>query len=206
MSRYLLFILPFFLLTSSCKWKTTKQALKHGEELKNSIEDFEKNRQQLSVRLVESLESAEEDLTSEDPDLPDVSKDFEKEWTGIQKKYRDLQEDFSRVGETSEAFFAKLNELSSNINNEKLRNDELAKNDELKLKWDKSYFEASSSINKVTEVLEAGNDFHMVLVASSIRQKLEQNVTELNRIAEQAKILLGDLESFTQAGRELVSA
>lgn len=194
------------ILSSSCKWKTTKNALKHGEQLKSSIEDFEKNRQQLSVKLVESLEEAEEDLTSEDPDLPKVSKDFEKEWTGIQNKYRDLQEDFAKVGETSEAFFAKLNELSSNINNEKLRNDELRKNDELKVKWDKSFYEASSSIQKVTGVLEAGNDFHMVLVASSIRQKLEQNVTELNKIAVQAKELLGDLESFTQAGRELVSA
>ncbi|MCR9286443.1 MAG: hypothetical protein NXI23_03530 [Bacteroidetes bacterium] len=52
--------------------------------------------------------------------------------------------------------------------------------------------------------MEAGNDFHMVLVASSIRQKLEQNVEELNVIAEQAKNLLGDLEAFTLAGRELV--
>ena len=60
------------------------------------------------------------------------------------------------------------------------------------------------SINKVTEVLEAGNDFHMVLVASSIRQKLEQNVEELSVIANQAKTLLGDLQSFTEAGRELV--
>lgn len=202
----LLLSATLLLLTSSCKWKTTKNALKHGEELKSSIEDFEKNRQQLSVKLVESLEEAEKELTSEDPDLPEVSKDFEKEWTGIQNKYRDLQEDFAKVGESSEAFFAKLNELSSNINNEKLRNDELAKNDALKATWDKSFFEASSSIAKVTGVLEAGNDFHMVLVASSIRQKLEQNVTELNRIAVQAKALLGDLESFTKAGRELVSA
>ncbi|MEE9373437.1 MAG: hypothetical protein V3V00_10325 [Saprospiraceae bacterium] len=205
-STFLLLVSSLLLFSVSCKWKTTKDALKHGEKLKSSIEDFEKNRQQLSVKLVKSLEEAEEDLTSENPDLPKVSKDFEKQWTGIQNKYKDLQEDFTKVGETSEAFFAKLNELSSNINNEKLRNDELRKNDVLKNKWDKSFYEASSSIQKVTGVLEAGNDFHMVLVASSIRQKLEQNVTDLNKIAVQAKELLGDLESFTKAGRELVSA
>lgn len=202
---FLLGSLMFFSVTS-CKWKTTKDALKHGEELKSSIEDFEKNRQELSVKLVESLEQAEEDLTEENPDLPEVSKDFEKEWTNIQNKYRDLQEDFAKVGSSSEAFFAKLNELSSNINNENLRKTELQKNQELKVKWDRSFTEANTSIQKVTGVLEAGNDFHMVLVASSIRQKLEQNVGELNRIAEQAKQLLGDLEAFTVAGRELVSA
>jgi len=99
---------------------------------------------------------------------------------------------------------AKLDELSGSIKKESLRDQELAKNQELRLKWDKSYKEASVSIDKVTQVLEAGNDFHMVLVASSIRQKLEQNVEELNVIADQAKALLGDLEAFTLAGRELV--
>ena len=44
----------------------------------------------------------------------------------------------------------------------------------------------------------------MVLVASSIRQKLEQNVAELENIAQQAKVLLADLEEFTIAGRALV--
>ena len=101
-------------------------------------------------------------------------------------------------------YFNKLDELSSNINNESLRNEELGKNKVLKEKWEKTYREAEVSVNKITEVLEAGNDFHMVLVASSIRQKLEQNVSELSNIADQAKALLKDLEAFTQAGRELV--
>ena len=115
-----------------------------------------------------------------------------------------FKSDFEKVGTTSEAYFAKLDELVNNINKESLRNTELAKNDVLRQKWDKSYQEAAVSIEKVTQVLEAGNDFHMVLVASSIRQKLEQNVGELNLIAAQAKELLGDLEAFTMAGRELV--
>ena len=66
------------------------------------------------------------------------------------------------------------------------------------------YILFSSNSFKITEVLKSGNDFHMVLVASSIRQKLEQNVDELKIIATQAKTLLADLEAFTMAGRELV--
>ena len=62
MSRFVLFFVPLLLIVSSCKWKTTKQALQHGEDLKNSIEDFEKNRQSLSTKLVKSLETAEEKL------------------------------------------------------------------------------------------------------------------------------------------------
>lgn len=191
-------------LSQSCRWKTTKNALKHGEVLKSSINSFEKNRSKLSDRIIETLEEAETALTESDPDLPEVSKDFEKEWTVIQRRYEKLKEDFEEVGTSSTAYFDKLNELSSNINQEKLRKEELAKNEALRQRWEKTYQEASTNVQKVTTVLEEGNDFHMVLVASSIRQKLEQNVVELRRIAEQAKSLLADLESFTQAGRALV--
>jgi len=185
MKQPILLLLATMILFGSCKYKETKSALKHGDVLKSSIENFEKDRKKLSTKLVASLEEAEQDLSAEDPDLPKVSKDFEKDWTSIMN-------------------FAKLDELSNNIGKESLRNEELQKNKVLRQKWDKSYIEAKVSVNKITEVLEAGNDFHMVLVASSIRQKLEQNVDELNVIAEQAKALLGDLEAFTMAGRELV--
>lgn len=178
--------------------------MKQGEALKSSIEDFEKNRKKLSAQLIAGLEEAQQDLTAEDPDLPSISRDFEKEWTSIQRRYEKLKSDFDRVGTSSQNYFTKLDELSNNISKESLRNEELAKNRELQQRWQKNYNEAEVSIGKVTEVLEAGNDFHMVLVASSIRQKLEQNVEELSVIATQAKTLLSDLQSFTEAGRELV--
>ena len=203
--RYTLLLLCLFSISfSSCKWDTTKGALKHGENLKNSIESFEKNRKKLSTNLVSTLEEAEESLSAENPDLPKVSKDFEKEWTSIQNRYRKLKNDFENVGKSSDDYFNELNTLSGSISKEDLRREELRKNKELRATWEKSFREAEVSINKVTTVLESGNDFHMVLVASSIRQKLEQNVNELKVISEQAKALLQDLEMFTQAGRDLV--
>lgn len=204
MKNLAIIICSLLLVATSCKWKETKSALKHGDVLKSSIEDFEKNRKKLSSKLVSSLEDAEKDLTKEDPDLPKASKDFEKDWTSIKGRYDDMRKKFDEVGENSEKYFGKLDELSNNINNENLRTEELGKNKALRAKWDRTYREAKISVDRVTEVLEAGNDFHMVLVASSIRQKLEQNVDELGLIADQAKQLLSDLEAFTLAGRELV--
>ncbi|MEM1324402.1 MAG: hypothetical protein AAGI23_00530 [Bacteroidota bacterium] len=193
------------LLLGACKWKTTKTSLKQGDALKSSLEAFEKNREKLSEEVVESLEEAGEALAVENPDLPDVSKDFEKQWTSIQNRYEKLKKDFDDVGETSSDYFNKLNELSSSIQNEDLRKEELAKNKALRQRWDRTYNEASVNVAKVTNVLEEGNDFQMVLVASSIRQKLEQNVDDLNRIAAQAKALLAELETFTEEGRKLVA-
>jgi len=202
---FLLLILTVSLVQFSCKTRTTRGAMKHGEILKTNLESFEKNRVKLSNGLVNSLEDAKNQLTQENPDIPEVSKDFEKEWRGIMSRYNKLKNDYDEIGQSSTAYFEELNGLSNNINNEELRNSELQKNKELEGRWQKTFETAGASINKITTVLESGNDFHMVLVASSIRQKLEQNVDELNNMAEQAKLLLSDLEVFTQAGKDLVA-
>lgn len=204
MKQLAILLFSSLLLLNACKWQTTKTAVKQGDALRSSIESFEKNRQKLSTNVIESLEEAGESLSAEDPNLPEVSKDFEKEWTSIQNRYKKLKKDFEDVGENSTDYFDKLNELSNNINNEDLRKEELAKNKALRQRWDRTYNEAAVNIERVTTVLEEGNDFHMVLVASSIRQKLEQNVVDLQRIAEQAKMLLADLKTFTEEGRKLV--
>lgn len=198
-------LLGIFLINRiGCRTHTTRNALQQGDRLKASIESFEKNRSKLSEKVIKSLEKAEDELTADDPNLAKAAKDFEAEWTGIQNRYRSLKKDFENVGQSSTDYFNKLEELSSSITNVSLRQQELSKNVALKSRWQETYQQAAVNIEKVETVLEAGHDFHMVLVASSIRQKLEQNVDELNRIAEQAQQLLSDLEAFTQAGRALV--
>lgn len=192
------------LFATGCRWETTKTALKKGDVLKSSIDSFEKNRQKLSDKVISSLEEAGQELASENPDLPKASKDFEKEWTSIQNRYSKLKEDFEKVGLSSEEYFQQLDDLSNEIQNENLKQEELAKNQELRKTWNTTYQKAASSVGRIDEVLQSGNDFHRVLVASSIRQKLEQNVDELNKIAAQAKELLADLEVFTEEGRKLV--
>ncbi len=188
----------------SCGSRVTNKALKTGDRLKSAIEDFEDNRQKLSSKMVAGIEEAEGSLTAEDPDMPEIAKDWEKEWRRITSSYDKMRKDFEDVGKRSEDYFGQLDELSNNINNESLRKEELQKNRELRSKWQVSYDKAAASVAKIEDVMKQGNDFHMVLVASSIRQKIEQNVADLNNIATQAKIILSDLESFTQAGRELV--
>ena len=193
------------LVFQSCQSRTTKGAMKRGEVLKSNLDSFEKNRVKLSASLVSSLEGAKEDLTAENPNLPEVSEDFEKQWRSIMSRYNKLKNNYEAVGQSSRAYFDELNGLSSNINNVELRKSELQKNKDLEVRWQKTFDTAGASIQKITQVLESGNDFHMVLVASSVRQNIEQNVDELNNMAEQAKVLLSDLEIFTQAGKDLVN-
>lgn len=187
-----------------CGGRVTKNALKQGEKLKGSIEDFEKNRQKFSGSVIASISEATAEIQKEDADLPEIAKDWEKEWKSIMKRYKKMQDDFEDVGKNSENYFEELDNLTNQLNSEKLKTSETAKNVALRTRWDGIYEEASASIEKVQEVLRDGNDFHIVLVTSSMRQKIESNVDELQAIASRAQSLLADLEEFSKEGKKMV--
>ena len=182
----------------------TKRSLKKGTKFKAAIEDFEDNRQKFSSSVTTSIEETNKKLSEEDADLPEVARDWEKEWKSVEKRYKKMMDDFNDVEKTSTGYFEELDEIVSGINNEQTRNAQLKENEALKQKWLVSYQKAQASIEKVNGVLKDGNDFHRVLVASSMRQKLKDKVDELNDIAERAKDLLADLEEFSKEGKKLV--
>lgn len=188
----------------SCKGKMTKHAVKKSEVFKASIEDFEKNRQKFSGQVSEAIGQANESLAEENPNTENISKDFEKDWTDIQNRYNKMKKDFDDIGKSSTAYFEHLNELAMGINREDLRKSELGKNKELLVIWEKQYTEAAKSIEAVEQVLIEGNDFQRALLLSSIRDKIQENINDLNELSAQAETLLKDLESFTDAGRKLV--
>lgn len=192
-------------LLFSCGQSLTEKSLEYGDNLKQAIEKFENDRQQFAEEVSNAVETTSEDLKEENPDLPKVATDWEEEWNNIQSEFSDLEESFSLVGNSSQAYFDQLEELSAGINDEKIKNSELNKNRELKDKWTKAYLDASENIQKIREVLKEGNDFHRVLVASSIRQKIEANIHELNLISQRAKTLMIELEKFTIEGKKLIS-
>lgn len=199
-----LMLLTIFTL-GSCRGKMTKKAVKKGDVFKASIEDFEKNRQKFALQVSETIGDANEALAEEEPNTEEISTDFEKEWNKIQNRYKKMKKDFKDVRNSSNAYFEHLDELANGINNEKMRTSELKKNTELKIVWEKQYVEAEKSIQAVDQVLDEGNDFHRMLILSSVRDKIQQDIDKLNDLSKQADSLLKDLEAFTEAGRELAN-
>ena len=150
---------------AGCKGKMTKKAIKKGEVFSASIEDFEKNRQKFSTQVSDAIGDANESLTEEKPNTEDISRDFDD------------------VGKSSEAYFDHLNELAIGINREDLRKSELGKNKDLLVIGGKQYEEAAKSIQAVEQVLMEGNDFQRVLLLSSVRDKIQQNIDDLNQLS-----------------------
>lgn len=189
---------------TNCESSMTKKALNYGDNLKDAIENFEETRKDISNQVVKSVDNTSNKLSEENPDLPEVAIDWESQWQSIQRKFETMQEEFSDVGNKSEDYFQQLEELSSGIEDETIKHAELQKNKELKNNWTKEYVEASNKIQELREILIEGNDFQRVLIASSIRQKIESNISELKSISKRAKSLMRELEKFTIEGKKLV--
>ena len=204
-------IIALFLIVIStatfigCQQSVTKKALNYGDNLESAIEKFEGARHEFAQGVTESVGNTSKNLSKENPDITEVALDWEKQWNNIQKKFQSLEREFSHVGQASEEYFNQLDELSLGIKNLKIKSTEIQKNKVLKREWTIAYIKASGDIQKIRDVLIEGNDFHLVLVASSIRQKIETNIHELDSISIRANSLMTELKEFTIEGKKLFS-
>lgn len=197
--------IAIFKCTTWCNRTETEKIFSYGDNLKDAIEDFEDTREDFSQEVVKSVNNASKDLSVNDPNLQEVAIDWETQWKSIQSDFKTLEADFSAVGQSSNEYFDQLQELCSGIRDIKIRASEINKNAELKQKWTSAFVEASKNIKQIRQVMTEGNNFHRVLVASSVRQKIEANITELNAIASRAKAIMAELEQVTIEGKNLIS-
>ncbi len=203
--RYIFFS-AFLVLLASCQSTVTEKSLRYADNLKDAIDKFESSRQKVAKHVSTASEKATTELSKENPDVGRAARDWEQEWNDINKRFKDLEERFSQVGNTSEKYFEQLDELSKGIESEGLRQSELSKNQALREQYAVAYEDAARNIDKIREVLREGNDYHRVLVASSMRQKISQNIDELRQISERAQQIVAELEQFTIEGKKLIAA
>lgn len=189
---------------NGCRQSMTEKSLNYGDNLKDAITKYENSRQKFSQEVNESVSSTNKKLEKEDPKLSEVAHDWEKRWDEVHKSFNRLEKHFSKVGESSQEYFDKLEELSSGINNDSIRREELSKNRQLKERWTKAYEEAAGKFDKIRKVLKEGNDYQRILVASSVRQKIEKNIHELDKISIKANKILKELKTFTIEGKKLI--
>lgn len=184
----------------------TKKYLEYGNDLNSAIEEFEDNRQTYSTQLTSIAQQTTSNLKEGNRPVNQVAENWEVQWNRLNKQLETLKSDFDAVGQTSNEYFVNLNELAGNILDDKLRKEETRKNRELRDRWTIAYQDAARSIQKIEKVMFDGNDFYNVLVASSIRQQVEGDISELETITVRALKLLGELEDFSNEGKKLIGA
>jgi gas vesicle protein len=199
-------ILFLIIIIRSFPQKTfTEKSLAYGDDLNDAIEKFEEDRKDFTSDLNDITKQTSEDLLSKQQPVEDVAINWENEWNELNQKLEELENDFLKVGKRSKEYFKNLDEIASGIRDKSIRIEENEKNRELKAQWTRVYQEASESINKIRDVIYDGNDFYKVLVATSIRQQVKEDIKELESITLRAVALLDDLEDFSTEGKKLIN-
>jgi len=135
--------------------------------------------------------------------LKDVVKQWAIRWDTVKEKFDDLNDYFLEVIQSSDQYFDKLFEIANKIQNEELRNGEIESNTKLKNDWIKVLKETKINIDKLKVLIQEGDDFYRVLLGASIREKLTENIGELNNISLKAEKLLSELQNLTEEGKKL---
>lgn len=203
-STFLKSLVLLFALLASCTNTMTNKAIVYGDNLKASIERFEEQRRKISGNIDKSIDTIK-DITTENTKTEDISNDWEVKWNRIETEFKNLEVSFASVEANSKAYFSQLNKLSTGIVDKKLKTDELMKNMKLKIKWNKTHKEAKVTILKLKVILKNAQDIKRVLIASTIRKKIFNNITELQSISTNTKKLIRDLEKFTIECKEIIS-
>lgn len=188
-----------------CSETKTEKVIEYADDLQEAIEEFEESRTKAANDVNEVTADTIDELNDDNPDLRGVAKSWETEWEDVQSRFSRLESDFSKVASSSRSYFNQLEQLANDIGNASLKASEEKKNVQLKTSWTETFTKASNDIEKLRTIIKEGNDFHNVLLGASLREKLAQNIEDLENISKRAQSLLNDLERLTIEGKKLAS-
>jgi predicted RNase H-like nuclease (RuvC/YqgF family) len=182
----------------------TEVAIEFADSLQEAITEFEESRESVDKSIEKSTTETLSNIdVIEGSSLRESVKKWAKEWDGVKDRFDDLLNSFDEVKSSSENYFGKLNSIAKKIINPELKASEEAKNSELQESWSRVLEESSRNIDSLKELINEGDDFHRVLLGTSIREKLGDSIGELQEISKKAEILLKELQKLTLEGKKL---
>lgn len=200
-----LFLVLILIIALSKHNTRTKKYLEYGQDLKESIEDFETNRKEFTDELKTVTVQTSEEFAEGGKHVSEIAENWDERWSDLTGRLNKLKKDFSDVGKSSGKYFTNLEELIAGIRDDGLRREEIRRNEEVHNQWSRAYRDAAQSLTKIEEVMYEGNDFYKVLVASSIRQQVRSDIKELESITLKALALLDELKEFSEEGKKLIN-
>jgi len=211
MNKSILHILTFIIFTvflASCvntHWSSmTNKVVKHADTFRNKIDKYEASRSQTNYYINETAQRTIKSLNSKTPDFGNISKYWEREWKVVHSHYEQLERNFTKVGKESNEYFKIIDNVANDIIDPKMKQAELKKNQELKTNWITANNAVDKHIKSLSQVIQAGDDFHKTMLGATLRARPEGSVDNIKRILEKARLLLKDLINLTTEGRNLI--
>ena len=211
MNKSILHILTFIIFTvflASCvnfHWPSmTNKVVKHTDTFRNKIDKYEASRSQTYYYIDETAKRTIKSLNSKTPDFGNISKYWEREWKVVHSHYEQLEKNFTKVEKESNEYFKIIDNVANDIIDPKMKQAELKKNQELKTNWITANNAADKHIKSLSQVIQAGDDFHKTMLGATLRARPEGSIDNIRRILEKARLLLKDLINLTTEGRNLI--
>ena len=185
-----------------CGIRATVQAvILAAEVLDAAINIFEKS----SIAYQSSVDGPVGDLRvklrNHRADLSAIAKDWEVKRLDMVGNASDLKGKFADLTSKAVAYWAALNEITSEITDSEKRKIEQQKNGELRAQWDSAYTNARTKIAAIDSIQGKSEDIGRLLAISAMRADLNQYVVELNAMSKEADNLLASLQGFSKVAR-----
>ncbi len=211
MNKSILHILTFIIFTvfsASCvnlHWSSmTNKVVKDADTFRNKIDKYEASRSQTYYYIDETVQRTIKSLNSKTPDFGNISRHWEREWKVVHSHYEQLEKDFTKVGKESDEYFKIMDNIANDIIDPEMKQAELKKNRELKTNWITVNNATDKHIKSLSQVLQAGEDFHKTMLGATLRARPEGSIDNINIILERARLLLEDLNNLTTEAGNLI--
>ncbi|WP_143473266.1 hypothetical protein [Flavilitoribacter nigricans] len=130
---------------------------------------------------------------------------FEEVWTGVLERIGQLKASFDQVNRRSSAYFSMLDEITSGIQDEQLKQRESQLNQQMKKEWEVTLQQAAEKLQAIDELLAGGNDLFKVMLVQSLRASISKEIVALKGITKEAEQLLADLQKLSHEGMKLMA-
>jgi hypothetical protein len=94
---------------------------------------------------------------NENKDIGDIAKFWEKQWLDIHARFDDLEAHLHAINMKSLEYFQELDNNNALISDERLKAQDAAKTQEIKLKWQQEYQKAAASMENTKKMLKRLN-------------------------------------------------
>jgi hypothetical protein len=217
-ARYsILFITPIIFL-SGCQARTATQVVEIADTLLKTLNLFLEASKTHQKSVDEAISKAQEGLTTKQApfikipvitssgeiDLPSVANEWEKHWQDVSTHSKEMQQKLEDVNQASQQYWSKLDEITEQIGNPALKIIEKDKNRLLKSKWNQTYAKANKQVARTIQLNSKADDFHKVIMLSSMRQQLNNQIKQLQIIADEASNVFKEIEAATQQGQDII--
>ncbi|MBK8924010.1 MAG: hypothetical protein IPM81_21405 [Saprospirales bacterium] len=104
----------------------------------------------------------------------------------IHARFDDLEAHLHAINMKSLEYFQELDNNNALISDERLKAQDAAKTQEIKLKWQQEYQKAAASMENTKKMLKEGDDFMYLLRNEVLRSAVSESIASLSQISTQA--------------------